>query len=287
VKVAVIGSNGQLGSDVIRALSSIEHFSAISVTHNEIDVRDRDATKRLLVNYGPDWVVNTAAYHKLIDCEQNPDIAFAVNAAGARNVAVAASEIGARVIHISTDYVFRGDIEDQESYSTASAPDPVNVYGKSKLAGEHEVLSISSLNSVVRISSVFGSAGSSGKGGNFIEAILAQLKIGKRPTVLADGRMSPTYTVSAAQFLLRLINQNLSGIFHASNAGSVCWFDFACYFAGLAGYENQIDPIAGVWDSIPRRPRNSSLHYSQLDSFNHADWRNATKAYMIEKGHIR
>lgn len=286
MKVAVIGSNGQLGTDIIRALSSTEYFKSISMTHDEIDVRDRDATTRALVNYGPDWVINTAAYHKLVDCEQNPEIAFAVNADGAKNVANAASEIGARTIYISTDYVFRGNIDDQYSYSTNCKPDPVNVYGKSKLAGEHEVLSVSSLNSVVRISSVFGSVGSSGKGGNFIEAILGQLKGGKRPTVVADGRMSPTYTVSAAHFLLRLIKQNRSGIFHASNAGSVSWFDFAKYFAGLAGYENQIDPISVAWDTIPRRPRNSSLNCSQLDAYNIQDWQTATKAYMVEKGHI-
>lgn len=286
MKIAVIGAKGQLGSDVVKVLSAERNFEILSLNHLEMDVRDFDSVKRSIESTNPDWVINTAAYHKLADCEQNPDFAFAVNAAGAKHVAQAANQIGSRVIHISTDYVFRGDINDEESYSVDSEPDPINVYGKSKLAGEQEVLASHSQNSVVRISSVFGVAGSSGKGGNFVESIVSQLKNGRRPSVVAEGKMSPTYTVSAAEFIHHVIMKNLSGTFHGSNMGSVSWFEFADQVATAIGMEGQIDPAPGSWETVPARPRNTSLVASRLDGFLQKDWQTSLQDYLVEKAYI-
>jgi dTDP-4-dehydrorhamnose reductase len=148
-------------------------------------------------------------------------------------------------------------------------------------------MSSSSRNSVVRIASVFGAAGSSGKGGNFVEAITAQLRGGKRPVVVAEGRMSPTYTLYAAGFIAEVIARNLSGIFHGANQGSASWFDFADQIARFTGHEGQVDPILGDWDAIPSRPRNSSLAISRLEKFDQPSWQVALSAYLTEKGYLQ
>lgn len=161
MRVLVIGANGQLGSDLCKELES---FDLIALAHSEIEITDVDSVKRAFNKWKPDIIINTAAYPRVDDCEDDPDKAFLVNALGARNVAVAAQEHGSKLVHISTDYVFGGEGQDVP-YTEFDAPIPINTYGKSKLAGESLVRHLCPKHFIIRTSGLFGVAGSSGKGG--------------------------------------------------------------------------------------------------------------------------
>ncbi len=133
MKVAVVGASGQLGSDLCKELSSVE---LVPLVHSEMEISDLDCVKRVFDEHQPDVVINTAAYVRVDDCEREQDKAFLINALGARNVAVAAQELGAKLVYISTDYVFGGDAQPRNiPYTEFDAPIPLSIYGKSKLGG--------------------------------------------------------------------------------------------------------------------------------------------------------
>jgi dTDP-4-dehydrorhamnose reductase len=251
------------------------------------DVTDFDSLGRAFDEFGPDWVINTAAYHKVDVCEQNPDIASEVNDKGALNVALATKAVGARSVYISTDYVFSGDADFSEKYSESDSPNPINVYGKTKLRGEFRTLEVDSSNIVARISSVFGSAGSSGKGGNFVEAIIGKLRIGETPKVVNDTRMSPTYTVTAVRGIESLVNLSGSGVFHLNNSGSISWFEFASRIADRLGYSDGVEPTYSNPDVQAARPRNSAMDNAKVSRIiSLGSWAEALDSYLMEKGYL-
>lgn len=284
MKISVIGANGQLGTDLCKLL---EHGHEVqAVTRINADVTDFDSLSRTLGAFGPDWVINTAAYHKVDLCEQNPAVAFEVNDQGSLNVAKASKAVGAKTLYISTDYVFSGEADISHRYSELDAPSPVNVYGKSKLEGEFKTLELDSSNIVARISSVFGSAGSSGKGGNFVEAIIAKLRSGEVPKVVNDTRMSPTYTVSAVRAIEALINSSSSGVYHLNNLGSISWFEFAARIADRIGYPGRIESTDSDVNVNVARPKNSAMDNSKASTIvSLGSWDQALDAYLFEKGY--
>ena len=167
MRVAVIGANGQLGSDLVKALPPHE---VVPLTHGDLEVADGEAVRAALERHRPQVVVNTAAFHKVETCEREPMRAFEVNALGARNLALACREVGCALVQLSTDYVFDG--AQRAPYLESDTPRPVNAYGVSKLAGEHFLRHVWDRHYIVRSSGLFGAAGSSGKGGNFVETML-------------------------------------------------------------------------------------------------------------------
>ena len=170
MKVVVIGATGQLGSDLVKVFEDV-----IPLTHRDIEVTDLSSCE-ILKELKPDVVINTAAYHKTDECEENPEKSFLVNSVGARNIALICKEIGAIDVYISTDYVFDGS--KGESYTEEDVPDPINVYGVSKYAGEILTRNICDRYYIVRVASLFGIAGASGKGGNFVETMIKKGKSG-------------------------------------------------------------------------------------------------------------
>lgn len=287
MKIAVIGSNGQLGQDIVRDFSSNNH-KVVPLTHADIEVSNFANVTQVLTSIKPDVVVNTAAYHNVVLCEENPDIAHRINVLGSKNVSEACLSVGAKVVFISTDYVFKGEIGFGEAYLPQDVAEPINVYGETKRKGELAVLEHSGNNLIYRISSVFGQAGSSGKGGNFIEAILKKVSAGQVAQVVNDTRMSPTYTLSSAGILRGLLEQDAQGVEHGSSIGQCSWFELAQEAARLVNLAHLVKPIESPSDTYPKRPRNSALATAQLESFGieNEHWAESVSKYMLEKGYI-
>jgi len=287
-RIAIIGATGQLGSDLVRILSANEHYEVVPLDHTQIEVADEASVRRALVRKSFDVVINTAAFHKVESCEEDPERAFHVNALGTLHVARACAESGAKCVYISTDYVFGG--EKEEPYTEEDCPHPINVYGSSKLAGEHLVQQTAPDALILRIASVFGQAGARSKGGNFIEAILAKARAGEALRVVNDQWMSPTYTRDVAHLLDKLLEIGASGIFHATNQGKTTWYTFAREALKLVGLDVPVEPIsAASFPSKARRPRNSALKSVRLEQKlgrGMRPWQEALRDYLKEKGYI-
>ena len=298
MKILVTGANGQLGSDLCKVL---QHFELIPLTHRDIEIADINSVKYAFCKHKPDIIINTAAYVRVDDCETNQDKAFLINTLGARNVAVIAQELGAKLIHISTDYVFGGVGETlvvshraggdkPRPYTEFDSPAPLNIYGKSKLAGENFVQHLCSKHFTIRTSGLFGIAGASGKGGNFVETMLRLAKERDELKVVNDQVFSPTYTKDLAKKIAQLIRTEYYGIFHITNKGVCSWYEFATEILKQAGLKPPVIPITS--DKYPQkasRPRFSVLdnyHLRLLGLDDMRTWQEALKDYMIEKGYI-
>ena len=241
MRIAVVGSTGQLGSDAAQVFSSQGH-QVVPLTHQAVEVADLDAVRAALQPIEADVVLNCAAYVRVDEAEERVAEAFRANAVGAFNVAKVCSEQGAVCVYPSTDFVFDG--EKDGGYTEADAPRPINVYGASKLAGEYLVRQACKDWMIVRMASLFGKSGARGKSGNFVETVLRKARGGETLRVVSDTRMSPTYTMDVAQALEGLIATEARGMFHAANAGSCTWYEFACRAIALVGIQAHVEPVS-------------------------------------------
>jgi dTDP-4-dehydrorhamnose reductase len=289
MRIVVIGADGQLGTDLCKSLSS---FEPIPLTQDDIEITRMDSVTKALLKHKPDAIVNTAAFVRVDDCEDEQDKAFLINALGARNVAVVAQELGAKLVHISTDYVFGGETEPQTiPYTEFDTPVPPNIYGKSKLAGENFVHHLCTRYFIIRTSSLFGAAGALGKGGNFIEAVIKQAKERDELRIVNDQFFSPTYTVDLAGKIAQLIPTEYYGIFHITNSGICSWYQLAVETLKLANLKTPVIPVTSAeYPQKARRPSNTVLDNYQLKLLGMADmrsWQEALKDYMKHKGHSK
>lgn len=284
MRIIVIGSTGQLGTDLIRVLKN-DH-ETIGLAHEDIEVTERDSCQ-VLRRYNPDVVINTAAFHDVDRCEEEPLEAFSVNAIGAKNVAEVCREIQAITVFISTDYVFDGS--KMEPYTEEDIPNPINTYGISKLAGELYT-SRNPKHYIVRVASLFGIAGARGKSGNFIEKMINKARNNEQISVVDDMWMSPTYTVDAARTINAIIKSKAPfGIYHVTNAGFCTWFQFAQEIFRQIGLRPHLTPIkTNQLRMKAQRPRYSVLTSIKLSKYGikTRDWKQALNEYLIEKGHL-
>ena len=281
--IAVIGASGQLGHDLVTAFSDVE---TAALTHQDIAIEDRGAVTSMLERLKPSAVINTAAFHKVPQCETNQSQALLINAVGVNNVA---SECALREIPfltVSTDYVFDG--EKGSPYVESDEPHPVNVYGVTKLAGELLARSSNPQTYIVRTSGLFGALGSRSKGYTFIDRILSQAREGIKIRVVADMRFSPSYTRDVAAAIRRIIESGAFGVYHVTNSGNCTWFEFAQHALRCAGMDYAIEPIASSsWNDGVRRPRDSSLQHQFFDEQRLGslpDWHDAVERYLTERG---
>ena len=283
--VAVIGGEGQLGTDLVKFFD-YKNWNVISVSHKDLSVENFEQSLSYFRKYQFNVVINTAALHNVDKCEKNPLLAWEINAKGSSNIAQISKEINAKYIYVSTDYVFDGNKGAQ--YKESDSVGPINVYGASKAAGEIATLSVNEENIVIRISSVFGSAGCSGKGGNFVESILKKAAAGESLNVVSDIFMSPSYTKDVALKLFSLIERGARGIFHLNNEGRISWYDFAKEICKQAGYSVRIDKTSTDPNAKLTRPVDSSLSTSTIDSLGipQRSWNESLSDYLVEKGHI-
>lgn len=289
MRVAVIGARGQVGSDIVAAARSAG-FDVLPLAHEDCDVTNGASVESALraVESG-DVVVNTAAFHRVDDAETDPECAFALNAVGAHRVAVTSRRKGASVVFFSSDYVFDG--RKQAPYVESDAPRPINVYGASKAAGERLVAIANSAHYVIRISSVFGVAGSAGKGGNFVESMISKAARGERIEVVDDITVTPTFAAHAAQLLVGLLSARAAyGIYHLSNSGPCTWNEFANTIFEMLGVRARAQAISTAQRPTSAvRPAQSALASEKLETLGLAarPWRQGLEEYLRLKGHLR
>lgn len=278
MRILVTGASGQLGYDVERELErrGIEHLGTSS---RELDITDRAAVEHLMQSYRPDAVIHCAAYTKVDLAEDEPERCWAVNADGTRNMAAACREIGAKMLYISTDYVFPGTGE--QFRRTDDPVSPVNTYGRSKLAGELAVQSLLEKYFIVRISWVFGK-----NGNNFVKTMLRLAETKAELSVVCDQIGSPTYTADLAPLLCDMVQTERYGVYHATNEGTCAWSEFAEAIFELAGRQVVVHPIpTSAYPTRAVRPLNSRMSKECLHSNGFQElpeWKNALARYLKE-----
>lgn len=278
MRILVTGASGQLGYDVERELErrGIEHLGTSS---RELDITDREAVERLMAAYRPDAAIHCAAYTKVDLAEDEPERCWAVNADGTRNMAAACRKTGAKLLYISTDYVFPGTGE--RSYETGDPTGPVNTYGRSKLAGELAVQSLLEKYFIVRISWVFGK-----NGNNFVKTMLRLAETKAELSVVCDQIGSPTYTADLAPLLRDMVQTERYGVYHATNEGTCAWSEFAEAIFELAGRQVVVHPIpTSAYPTRAARPLNSRMSKECLHSNGFQElpeWKNALARYLKE-----
>jgi dTDP-4-dehydrorhamnose reductase len=282
-RVLVLGATGQLGADIVDAFRSAGS-DVIGLGHSDVDVTEGPFVLAAVSAANPSLVVNTAAFHHLDRCEEDQASAYAVNAIGARNVAVAADEAGAALIHISTDYVFDGG--KGSPYEELDLPGPLNVYGASKLAGEYLVRAVCPRAFVVRTSGLYGPRPCRAKGGlNFPSLMLKLAGEHGQLTVVTDEMVGPTYTPDLARQLVALAATNAYGIIHATGVGEVSWHAFATETLRLAGLSRVPvhEATATTMVRKVRRPPYSILAHrrlQELDIMVMRPWQDALAEYV-------
>ena len=285
MRVMILGAKGQLGSDLVGALADWE---VLPLTRADLDLCDFDKTRAAVAGHRPDAVINTAAFHRVEECEDRPETAFQVNALAARNLAHACALAGTALLHLSTDYVFDGEARDP--YPETAPANPVNVYGASKLAGEHLVRQATPRHFIVRTSGLYGLAGASGKGGNFVELMVRLAREGKPIRVVTDQVLTPTYTADLALAICEILRTDAFGVYHVSSGGGCSWFEFAGRIFRLLKLTPDFTPTtSAAFGAKVKRPAYSVLAHealARLAAPPMRPWEEALEAYLRAKGHL-
>ena len=280
--VAIIGANGQLGMDVVAAFQESGERTA-GLTHADLDVSSLASTRKILSSVLPSIIVNTAAMHHVEDCEKEPGRAYEINALGAQNVSIVAKELNAKLVHISTDYVFDG--LKKTPYVETDATAPLNVYGKSKLAGETFIRQSPEKYFVVRTSALYGRNPCRAKGGrNFVDLMLKLAGERDELRVVDDEMVSPTSTTELAKQIALLSRTDSYGLYHATAEGSCSWYEFARTIFETTNTRVNLKVAApGEFPSKVPRPKysvleNRGLKTLSLNSFR--SWQEGLTAYL-------
>jgi dTDP-4-dehydrorhamnose reductase len=279
----VIGSTGQLGSDLVEAFAAED---VRGLAHEDLDIRDPAAVEAVLGRLRPAIVVNTAAFHNVPRCETAPADAYAANAIAPRHLAHACTTLGARLVHVSTDYVFDG--AKRAPYVETDCPNPLNVYGTSKLAGEYAVLNAGGPHQVVRSSGLYGVRPCRAKGGNFIDTMFRLAAERDEVRVVDDEVLTPTFTADLAAQIRMLALDGPPGLYHATNQGSCSWFEFAQAIFALGRLQTPLRTTSVAEFASPvKRPfysvlDNAALRSAGLDRMR--PWRDALADYMGRRG---
>jgi len=278
MKILVTGVKGQLGYDICRILSDrgIEHRG---VDIEDFDITDAAATGSYIESYRPDAIIHCSAYTAVDKAEDNVELCERVNAEGPANIAAAAVRVGAKMMYISTDYVFPGTGE--RFYEPDDATGPISVYGKTKLMGEEAVKRATDRHFIVRISWVFGK-----NGANFVKTMLRLAQTKTDLNVVADQIGSPTYTYDLSKLLCDMIVTERYGTYHATNEGTCSWAEFAAEIMRQGGKSTVIHPIpTSEYPSRAARPLNSRMSKDKLEANGFSrlpDWKDALARYLEE-----
>ncbi len=278
MKVLVTGVGGQLGYDVMRELHK-RGIDCCGADRVEFDITDYNATHKFITAYAPDVVIHCSAYTAVDKAEDEPELCRTVNAGGTENIAKVCQEIDAKMLYISTDYVFPGNGE--AFYNVDDSTAPQNVYGQTKLEGELAVQKLVQKYFIVRISWVFGI-----NGNNFIKTMLRLAETHKELGVVADQIGSPTYTADLAVLLVDMMQTDKYGTYHATNEGVCSWADFAEKIFATAGVEVKVNRIVSeAYPTKAKRPKNSRLSKAKLVQQGFGllpSWQNAVERYIKE-----
>lgn len=278
MKVLVTGANGQLGYDVVKCLSA-EGIEYLAADRNILDITNEEQVKKVIRNYKPDVVIHCAAYTAVDKAEDEKEMCYAVNVLGTKYVAEACKETDAKMVYISTDYVFDG--EGEQPFDVTDKPNPINYYGQTKYEGELEVQKLVEKYFIVRISWVFGAHGN-----NFVKTMLRLGKEKNEISVVADQIGSPTYTYDLAKLLIEMIITDKYGIYHATNEGYCSWYEFACEIFRQTGMDVKVNPIKSEeYPTRAKRPKNSRMSKESLDLIKLkplVEWEKSIRSYLNE-----
>ncbi len=290
MKILITGCNGQLGNELrsILALGKSEiggipdlllGAEVVAVDIDELDITSFDAVNDLVSKEKPDVIINSAAMTNVDGCESMQDVAYKVNAAGVRNLAVAAESVGAKFIHISTDYVFAGN--GSVPYAEWDKIDPQSIYGKSKALGEQYALAFCKKSFIVRTSWLYGYIGK-----NFVKTVRRVMKERGAMTVVNDQRGNPTNANDLAHHILKLAVTNEYGIYHCTGKGECTWFEFAKEIVKSSNISGEVSPCSSEeYPSPVKRPKFSSLSHLALECAvgdEMRDWKVALKEYIMK-----
>ncbi|MDD6463940.1 MAG: dTDP-4-dehydrorhamnose reductase [Clostridiaceae bacterium] len=280
MKILVTGYNGQLGYDVVKELNS-RSVECRGVDREDFDITDRDETVGYICDYAPDAVIHCAAYTAVDRAEDDEENCRKVNADGTENIAVACEKLRAKMLYVSTDYVYGGDGE--APFETDSPTNPKNVYGVTKLEGEKAVMKYIDKFFIVRTSWVFGINGS-----NFVKTMLRLGDEKESLNVVCDQVGSPTYTPDLARLICDLIVTEKYGIYHVTNENFCSWAEFAAEIMKLGGKKTVINPVpSSEYPTKAERPHNSRLSKKCLDEAGIKrlpTWQDALKRFLKEMG---
>ena len=276
MKIIVTGANGQLGRAVNEEYADSSHIQLINTDVGELDITDVNKVLEFAREVKPDAIINCAAHTNVDACETQQDLAYKINAIGARNMAIAARETGARLMHISTDYVFEGN--GTRPYTEFDKVNPISVYGETKLAGENFVRQFADRFYIVRTAWLYG------EGKNFARTMMRLSKEHEEIRVVNDQVGSPTSAVELARAIKYLLETENYGLFHGTCEGSCSWADFATEVLRLAGSKTKIIPVTSEeYGAAANRPHYSILENYMLkltEGYEFARWEDAIVEYM-------
>jgi len=276
MKAMILGASSLLGKALMREWTGDD---VVGLSSRDADIRDADKVRDVVEKARPDWIVLTAAYTNVDDCESHPDLAFAVNRDGAVNVAKAAKKAGTKLMFLSSDYVFDG--KKTSPYETGDARNPQSVYGRSKAEAEIKLLDVLPECCIVRTSWLFGTGGKC-----FPDTILKLAASRPALDVVDDQRGCPTYSVDLARAIIRLCRSHASGIVHVTNAGDCSWFEFAREIVKRSGLPTEVRPVSSQQMARPApRPAYSVLSSKSLEEYGVSmpGWQEALQRYLQER----
>lgn len=283
LKVFLIGVDGQLGTDISKHFTQMGAQVHGLIGLKEVNICDYDKSYELIKQYGPDIVINTAAFHNVDLCEDEIMQAFKVNVAGVKNIAAICGELDIPLMHFSTDYVFDG--EKKTPYIEEDCPGPLSIYAISRLGGERVVQYMLEKYYLIRLSGLYGHVGCAGKDNiNFIETMIGLSDTKKHIKVVDDQVLTPTSTVDVAEKLFELIRTGRYGLYHMTNTGSCSWYGFACEIFKLAGIDIAVLPVSSKeFGAKAIRPGYSVLDNANLREAGLSDirdWKEALRKYI-------
>lgn len=280
MKILILGAKGMLGNELAKVFSDEEKYKVTLWDRDELDITDKKAVEEKLSALLPDVVINSAAYTAVDRAESEEELVYKINAYAVGYLAEISKEIGAMLVHFSTDYVFDG--ENSEGYvEDYTERNPATVYGGSKKLAEEKIEKSGSEYYIVRTQWLFGSSGK-----NFIETMIGLASEGRDLRVVNDQFGSPTYAKDLAERVKGLIEENRpSGIYHITNSNTCNWYEFAVKIFELAGMNPNITPVdSAEFASAAKRPKYSMLINTKLPPLR--SWEDALQAYLIETGRI-
>ncbi|HEV2873689.1 MAG TPA: dTDP-4-dehydrorhamnose reductase [Thermoleophilaceae bacterium] len=282
--VLITGGGGQLASDIAERLC--ERCEVAAPGRAELDITDQSAVDEAFARLRPAVVFNCAAFHNVNVCEREEDRSFEVNARAVKRLAQLCADGGARLVHLSTNYVFAGDRD--EPYAEGDLPSPRSVYAISKLAGEHAALAYCADALVVRGSGLYGRHGSVSKGGNFVQRMLTRAREQGALKMVADQRLTPTYTADLADALIAAVEGGVGGLLHVTNSGACSWHEFTVAIMEVAGVDVPVEPVRTVRPpSGADRPLNGVLSCERACEAGVTSlrpWKEALGDYMASVG---
>lgn len=277
MKYLITGANGQLATEFKKNLDNNSSIEVLALAREKLDISDLKSLEDVITSFKPTIIINCAAYNNVDGAENETDKAFKINSEGPKNLANLANKIGALIVHYSTDYVFDGTKDDY--YTEEDEPNPLSIYGKSKLEGERAIMSETENYLIFRVSWVFGEGRQ-----NFLCKLTEWAKRNKVIKIVSDQVSIPTYTEDIVKVTRRAIDKGLRGLFHLTNSGYASRYEVARFFIEITGKDNLVLPVSSThFPVLAQRPYFSAMSnkkISKLLDIEIPNWRNAVERFV-------